>query len=59
MMAPRFLAAAWLCAMVWGGAPVRAADAVEDFYRGKTISLWVGYGSGGGYDNTASLFAPN
>ena len=59
MMAPRFLAAAWLCAMVWGGAPVRAADAVEDFYRGKTISLWVGYGSGGGYDNTARLFAPH
>ena len=34
-----------------------AADAVEDFYRGKTISLWVGYGAGGGYDNTARLLA--
>src|SRR4051812_35598021 len=39
--------------------PALAADAVEDFYRGKTISLWVGYGTGGGYDNTARLLAPH
>ena len=59
MRAPRFLAAVWLCAVVLGGTPLRASDAVEDFYRGKTISLWVGYGPGGGYDNTARLFAPH
>jgi tripartite-type tricarboxylate transporter receptor subunit TctC len=26
------------------------ADAVADFYKGRTITLIVGYGPGGGYD---------
>ena len=26
------------------------ADAVEDFYRGKTVNMIVGYSAGGGYD---------
>ncbi len=30
-------------------APVRA-DPVEDFYRGKSMRLLIGYGPGGGYD---------
>jgi tripartite-type tricarboxylate transporter receptor subunit TctC len=30
-------------------APVRA-DPVEDFYRGRTLRLLIGYGPGGGYD---------
>lgn len=34
--------------------PARA-DAVADFYKGKTLTIWVGYGSGGGYDTTARL----
>ncbi len=34
-----------------------AADTVADFYKGKTINLWVGYGTGGGYDTTARLVA--
>jgi len=34
-----------------------AADAVSDFYSGKTITIWVGYGTGGGYDTTARLVA--
>jgi len=34
-----------------------AADAVSDFYKGKTLTIWVGYGTGGGYDNTARLVA--
>lgn len=34
-----------------------AADAVADFYAGKTITIWVGYGTGGGYDTTARLVA--
>jgi tripartite-type tricarboxylate transporter receptor subunit TctC len=29
--------------------PVRA-DPVEDFYRGKTLRMLIGYGPGGGYD---------
>ena len=33
------------------------ADAVDDFYRGKQISLLVGSGAGGGYDAYARVFA--
>jgi tripartite-type tricarboxylate transporter receptor subunit TctC len=39
-------------------APAHAgADAVADFYRGKQVSLVVGYGTGGGYDVYARLIA--
>jgi len=34
-----------------------AQDSVEEFYRGKQITLIVGYGPGGGYDITARLVA--
>jgi tripartite-type tricarboxylate transporter receptor subunit TctC len=37
-------------------APARA-DPVEDFYRGRTITLVVGYGPSGGYDLIARLVA--
>ena len=33
------------------------ADAVADFYQGKTVTLVVGYGPGGGYDVYARLVA--
>ena len=33
-------------------------DPVANFYRGKTISLYVGFPPGGGYDLYARLFAP-
>src|SRR5271169_6460624 len=33
------------------------ADAVADFYRGRTVALVVGYGPGGGYDLCARLVA--
>ena len=33
------------------------ADAVSDFYKGKTVTIQVGYGPGGGYDLTARLIA--
>lgn len=36
---------------------VAAADEVADFYRGKTLSLFVGYPPGGGYDVYARLIA--
>jgi tripartite-type tricarboxylate transporter receptor subunit TctC len=29
------------------------ADSVADFYKGKTITLYIGYSSGGGYDTYA------
>src|SRR5262245_42480144 len=37
-------------------APARA-DAVADFYKGKQLSVVVGYGTGGGYDVYARLVA--
>src|SRR5260370_37297595 len=33
------------------------ADPVADFYRGKQIQIYVGYGAGGGYDAYARLIA--
>ncbi len=33
------------------------ADAVADFYKGRTITMIVGYGPGGGYDLFARLLA--
>ncbi|MDB5571936.1 MAG: tripartite tricarboxylate transporter family receptor [Hyphomicrobiales bacterium] len=41
-------------ALALGAAPA-SADAVADFYKGKNLSIWVGYGTGGGYDTTARL----
>jgi tripartite-type tricarboxylate transporter receptor subunit TctC len=34
------------------------ADPVADFYHGKTISLYIGFPPGGGYDLYARVFAP-
>ena len=36
-------------ALLSAGAPARA-DAVSDFYRGRTVNLIIGYAPGGGYD---------
>jgi len=38
-------------------APTRAADAVADFYKGRTIQVLVGFGPGGGYDLYARTLA--
>src|SRR5262245_52479679 len=35
---------------------LQAADA-SDYFRGKTIKIYVGYGPGGGNDITARVFA--
>jgi tripartite-type tricarboxylate transporter receptor subunit TctC len=45
-----------LAALVLATASTRA-DTVADFYRGKQVSLIVGYGTGGGYDVYGRLFA--
>src|SRR5262249_19554101 len=49
---------------VWGvaaalalTAPPASAAGVEDFYRGKNLSLLIGYSVGGGYDAYARLLA--
>lgn len=36
---------------------VASAETAEDFYRGKVVSLYVGYTAGGGYDVYARLLA--
>jgi tripartite-type tricarboxylate transporter receptor subunit TctC len=36
---------------------VSAADPVEDFYRGKSIDLSIGFGPGGGYDAYSRLLS--
>src|ERR1700745_2758727 len=54
------MVARWRAAMVVTAAlavtPAHA-DTVADFYKAKQISLIVGYGPGGGYDNYARLLA--
>jgi tripartite-type tricarboxylate transporter receptor subunit TctC len=35
------------------------ADPVADFYQGKTVTIFVGFGPGGGYDAYAQLLAPH
>jgi len=49
----------WLAAMLIAVIlPLSArADAVADFYQGKTVSIYVGFGPGGGYDAYAQLLA--
>lgn len=37
--------------------PVFASETVEEFYRGKDISLIIGFGEGGGYDLYARVIA--
>ncbi len=37
--------------------PVRAQDAVAQFYKGKQINIYVGSSAGGGYDTYARLLA--
>jgi tripartite-type tricarboxylate transporter receptor subunit TctC len=54
-------AGACLCAAALGLGFVSSAgaDAVSDFYRGKTISLYVSFPPGGGYDIYARVLAPH
>ncbi len=44
-----------LCA--WLAAESVRADPVADFYHGKTVSIYVGFGPGGGYDAYAQLLS--
>lgn len=38
--------------------PPAGASTVEEFYKGRTLSLYVGYGAGAAYDAYARLIAP-
>jgi tripartite-type tricarboxylate transporter receptor subunit TctC len=46
-----------LAAFVPFGAKPTRADGVEDFYRGRTVSIIIGYSVGGGYDTYARLLS--
>src|SRR5215467_2664274 len=45
-----------LAVVVAATTPARA-DSVEDFYRGKSVTLAIGYSTGGGYDLYGRLLA--
>src|SRR5882672_5173670 len=47
---------AMMLALMSAGAPARA-DAISDFYRGRTVNLVIGYPPGGGYDLYARTLA--
>src|SRR5450755_1407437 len=52
------IAVCCLYAVLAASLPDRAkADAVTDFYHGRTVTLYVGYSVGGGYDNYARVLA--
>jgi tripartite-type tricarboxylate transporter receptor subunit TctC len=54
----RKLGLVWLSALVLGvivASPAFAADDVDGFYRGKQISVVIGFSAGGGYDLYARL----
>src|SRR5476651_2287975 len=55
MRAPSTIAAG--LALCLPGFATASADPVADFYKGKTISLIIGFGEGGGYDLSARLVA--
>src|SRR5919199_825814 len=56
-MPPRRFAAAFIAAMLTVLALPALAQSVEDFYRGKTLTIYVGLSPGGGYDVNARLLA--
>jgi tripartite-type tricarboxylate transporter receptor subunit TctC len=47
---------AGLAISAYSAAPV-LAQSVAEFYKGKTITMWVGYSPGGGYDTYARTVA--
>jgi tripartite-type tricarboxylate transporter receptor subunit TctC len=53
----RWVAALLTAIVTLAAAPQVRADAVEDFYKGKQITLIVSYGPGGGYDVYARVLA--
>jgi Uncharacterized protein conserved in bacteria len=51
---PRLLA---LCSLVGASAPQAKADAIADFYKGRTVTVVVSSSAGGGYDTLARALA--
>ncbi|MFM2130445.1 MAG: hypothetical protein RL477_1991 [Pseudomonadota bacterium] len=48
---------AWLAAIAAGAVQSPAPAMAEDFYKGKQVTVYVGYPTGGGYDTNARTFA--
>src|SRR6478736_2249802 len=44
-------------ALAIAAAPAAKADAIADFYKGKSLRMLIGYGPGGGYDIYGRLVA--
>lgn len=55
----KILAATAGSAALLVAAPQAGADPAEDFYRGKTITLVIGFSPGGGADTFARFFQPH
>jgi len=53
----RHIATLTAAATAFLAAPIANADPVADFYSGKTITLLIGFGPGGGYDTYARVLA--
>ncbi len=51
------LAACAVAVVVAATATDAHADSVSDFYRGKTVNIYIGFGPGGGYDVYARMLA--
>ena len=49
--------AAFLIVIATAAATNARADAVADFYKGKSINIYIGFGPGGGYDIYARMLA--
>src|SRR6188768_4597285 len=52
----RVVAVGMAAAIVLSVVPAQA-EPIEDFYRGKTLRMLIGYGPGGGYDIYGRLVA--
>ncbi len=61
-VATKRVASNWAAAVGAGTAvilvpQIAGADTVKDFYKGKTITMYIGYSAGGGYDAYARILA--
>jgi len=56
-MRSKMFAACSVVTAIAAGTLSTRADAVSDFYKGKSINLYIGFGSGGGYDVYARMLA--
>lgn len=54
---PIWTAIGWAALVALAASSPASADSVSDFYKGKTVTIWVGYSAGGGYDVYARTFA--